>query len=435
MLSKKNNFLLSYASIYKKQRSKAKRRLTDVAYLAKDNFWTENLPTTVGSKLLADFRPGENATVINLLTNQGAILIGKTTMDEFACGGTGLLSSTGIITNPYDSQHIAGGSSSGSAVAVAKGLVSFALGSDTGGSVRQPAAYCGVVGFKPSSGLVSRYGLVPMSSSLDTVGILAESMLATQTAFSIISRPDPADLLTITSTQISVKAIPFVSTKKIAVLRGIEKYLSSEFAKLYQKAINVLKRKNYQLKEIEIPREIRENLQLCYLIICSSELASHLNSCQGITYGQKVNDTENIGEKVCQLRTEYLGKSVRQRLLLGSYFLQNKADCERAYNFRQKVKNWADKIFHKYDFLLLPSPNSEAPKVEHSTFFFIGSEVHWSDNLLLLASLGGFPSLSLPIGFVNKLPVSININAAYRQDKLLLQLGELIEKELKIKNV
>jgi len=325
---------------------------------------------------LADFRPGENATVINLLTNEGAILIGKTAMDEFACGGTGLLSSTGIITNPYDSQHIAGGSSSGSAVAVAKGLVSFALGSDTGGSVRQPAAYCGVVGFKPSSGLVCRYGLVPMSSSLDTVGILAESMSTTQTVFSIISRPDPTDLLTIASTQISVKAIPFVSAKKIAVLRDIEKYLSSEFAKLYQKAINVLKRKNYQLKEIEIPREIRENLQLCYLIICSSELASHLNSCQGITYGQKVNDTENIGEKVCQLRTEYLGKSVRQRLLLGSYFLQNKADCERAYNFRQKVKNWADKIFHKYDFLLFPSPNSEAPKVEHSTFFFIGSEAH-----------------------------------------------------------
>jgi aspartyl-tRNA(Asn)/glutamyl-tRNA(Gln) amidotransferase subunit A len=288
---------------------------------------------------LTDFRPGENATVINLLTNEGAVLRGKSAMDEFACGGTGLLSSSGIVVNPYDPRHIAGGSSSGSAVAVAKRLVSFALGSDTGGSVRQPAAYCGVVGFKPSSGLVSRYGLVPMSSSLDTVGILAESMFTTQTVFSIISRPDPADLLTIASTQISVKTVPFISTKKVAVLRGMEKYLSPEFTKLYQKTIDIFKKKNYQVKEIEIPREIKENLQLCYLIICSSELASHLNSCQGITYGQKVNDTENIGEKICQLRTEYLGKSVRQRLLLGSYFLQNKKDCEHAYNFRQKVKN------------------------------------------------------------------------------------------------
>jgi aspartyl-tRNA(Asn)/glutamyl-tRNA(Gln) amidotransferase subunit A len=334
------------------------------------------LPTTASSNFLADFRPGENATVINLLTNEGAILTGKTAMDEFACGGTGLLSNTGAIVNPYDSQHITGGSSSGSAVAVAKGSVSFALGSDTGGSVRQPAAYCGVFGFKPSSGSVSRYGLIPMASSLDAVGILANSMSTTQTVFSIISQPDSADLLTVSSAQVSIKPVCFASAKKIAVLKGIEKYLSSEFSKLYQKTIDIFKRKSYQVKEIEIPHEIRENLQLCYLIICSSELASHLNSCQGITYGQKVNDTENISEKVCRLRTECLGKSVRQRLLLGSYFLQKKKDCEHAYRFRQKVKNWANKVFHKYDFLLFPSPNSEAPKVEHSTFFFIGSEAH-----------------------------------------------------------
>ncbi|CAJ0747562.1 3380_t:CDS:2 [Entrophospora sp. SA101] len=321
------------------------------------------------SNFLLDFVPGENATVIQLLAKEGAIFQGKTAMDEFACGGTGLLANTGIITNPHNPRHITGGSSSGSAEAVARGLVSFALGSDTGGSVRQPAAYCGIIGFKPSYGLVSRYGLIPMASSLDTVGILANSVATTKEVFAVIAQPDPNDLLTIAAEQARIK--PVSLTKKIAVLKGIEKHLAPEFARLYQNTIAILKGKNYQVKTIEIPLEIRDNLQLCYLIICSSELASHLNSCQGITYGQKVNSAKNIGEKVGQMRTEYLGKSVRQRLLLGSYFLQNK----------------------------------QAPKIEHSTFFFTGSETHWSDNLLLLASLGGFPSLSLPIGLVNELSV------------------------------
>jgi len=286
-----------------------------------------------------DFTPGENATVIKLLAKEGAILKGKTAMDEFACGGTGLLANTGTITNPHHSQHITGGSSSGSAAAVAKGLVSFALGSDTGGSVRQPAAYCGIVGFKPSYGLVSRYGLIPMSSSLDTVAILANAVATAEKVFSLIAQPDPNDLLTIAAKQNKVKPIVFSSTKKIAILKEIEKFLSPEFAKLYQKTLDILKQQDYQIKTIEIPSEIRENLQLCYLIICSSELASHLNSCQGITYGRKINYAKNVGEKVCQIRNENLGKSVRQRLMLGSYFLQNKKDCERAYFFRQKVKD------------------------------------------------------------------------------------------------
>ena len=422
-----NNFIVSHTSYKKKL--KAKGKLENIAYLVKDNFWTEKLPTTASSSFLVDFRPGENATVIKLLAKEGAVLKGKTAMDEFACGGTGLLANTGIITNPYNFQHITGGSSSGSAAAVAKNLVSFALGSDTGGSVRQPAAYCGIVGFKPSSGLISRYGLIPMASALDTVGILANSVTTAEKVFSVISQPDPNDLLTIAAEQSKIKPIAFYAAKKVAIVKGIEKFLSPQFAELYQKTINSLKKNNYQIKIIEIPSEIRENLQLCYLIICSSELVSHLNSCQGVTYGQKVNDAVSVGEKMCQIRTEYLGKSVRQRLLLGSYFLQNKKDCEQAYLFRQKIKNWADKVFHKHDFLLFPSPNSEAPKIEHSTFFFTGSEAHWSDNLLLLASLGGFSSLSLPIGFVNGLPVSININATYKQDRLLLQLAKLMEKQ------
>ncbi|CAI2161761.1 1321_t:CDS:2 [Funneliformis geosporum] len=346
-----------------------------------------------------------------LLAKKKFELFGKTAMDEFACGGTGLLANTGIITNPYNSQHITGGSSSGSAVAIVKKLVPFALGSDTGDSVRQPAAYCGVIGFKPSQGLISRFGLIPMASSLDTVGILTDSITTTKEVFLIISQPDPQDLLTIASQKNKIKLVPFSSTKKIAILKGIEKYLSAEFAKLYHKVINLLKAKKYQFETIQIPPEISENLQLAYLIICSSELVSHLNACQGIAFGKKEDDAGDIKQKVQQVRNNYLGKSVHQRLMLGSYFLQNKKDYVYTHFFRQKVQKWVEKNFSKYDFLLFPSPNSEAPKIEHTNF-------------------AGIPSLSLPIGFVNELPVSININGSFGKDKEVLALAQLLEKEI-----
>ena len=420
-----------------KNNLKQKNELIGLTYLAKDNFWTKDLPTTASSNFLTEFIVGEEATVIKLLAKKKAVLEKKTVLDEFACGGTGLLANSGPVTNPYNSKHITGGSSSGSALAVAQKLVSFALGSDTGGSIRQPAAYCGIVGFKPSAGLISRYGLIPLASTLDTVGILANSVSTGQKVFLAIAQTDPNDLLTISSKQLKVKPINFSSARKIAVLEKIEKYLSPEFAKLYQKVITILKQKKYQIETIKIPSQIKENLQLAYLIICSSELVSHLNACQGVTFGLKKKQVDpsnyKIEHQIQQNRTKYLGKSVRQRLLLGGCFLQNKNDCERAYLFRQKVENWSRKIFQKHAFLLFPSPNSEAPKVDQSTLFFTGSQTHWSDNLLLIANFGGFPSLSLPIGLVNGLPVSININTAYKQDNLLFKLAKLIENEISLK--
>lgn len=247
-----------------------------------------------------------------------------------ACGGVGLHANTGPIFNPCDSFRLIGGSSSGSAGVVAKRLVSFALGSDTGGSIRHPAAYCGVVGFKPSAGLVSRFGLLPAASSMDNVGILANSVFTLQKVFPVIAQPDANDLLTI-SQKSRQQQFPF-SSKKIAVLKGIKKYLSPSLAQLYQKVLTILKKKGYQIEIIEIPRNIRENFQICYMIICFSELVSHLNSLQGVTYGIKKNLTIN------RKRREYLGKVVQQRLLIGAYFLQNQEILASAYSWRQKIK-------------------------------------------------------------------------------------------------
>jgi aspartyl-tRNA(Asn)/glutamyl-tRNA(Gln) amidotransferase subunit A len=394
----------------------------ELKYFAKDNFWTSGLPTTASSSFLTDFLPGQNATVIKLLNKKKFILFGKTVLDEFACGGIGLYANTGPIFNPHNSSHVVGGSSSGSAVAVVEGAVPFALGSDTGGSVRHPAAYCGVIGFKPSHCLVSRFGLLPLAASMDNVGILANSVSTAEKVFSVIAQPDVNDLLTIAQKNSKFKLSP--STKKLAILKGIEKYLPSSFAELYQKTLEILKKKGYQIEVVEIPRNIRENLQLCYMTICFSELVSHLNSLQGVTYGVKENAA------ISQKRSKHLGKVVQQRLLIGAYFLQNKEILSSVYSWRQKVKKWTSQLFRKYNFLIFPSTNSPAPKIDESTFVSLGSKTHWSDNLLLLANFAGLPSLSLPIGFSDGLPVSINLNSEIGNDKEVLKVAKLLEEEI-----
>ena len=252
--------------------------------------------------------------------------MGKTNLDEFACGGSGLLANKGVLVNPHNSQHIVGGSSSGSTVVVAQNLVPFALGSDTGGSVRCPAAYCGIVGFKPSYGLISRYGLIPLSSSLDTVGILASRVETIKKIFSILAKKDPRDLLTTTKK----KRIEFSKeTKKIAVIEGLEENLEKSFKDLYQQTLNILKKEGYGIEKVKLAKELRENLQLTYLIISCSELLSHLNSLQGITFGTK--ESSPIFKK----RNAFLGKEVKKRLLLGAYFLENLEYLDKARRFSE----------------------------------------------------------------------------------------------------
>jgi aspartyl-tRNA(Asn)/glutamyl-tRNA(Gln) amidotransferase subunit A len=209
---------------------------------------------------------------------------------------------------------------------VAKKLVPFALGHDTGDSIRRPASYCGVAGFKPSYGLLSRSGIIPMASSLDTVGILAQRTSDVKSIFSVISQKDPHDLLTEARRNKKLSR----PKNKVAIVAGIEKHLPKKLGNLYH---NVVEKLGYDVEKITIPKRIREHLQITYLILCSSELVSHLNSLQGITYG--VSDNINITKK----RGKYLGEIVKQRLLIGAYFLENQELFVKA----QKVRHLVDK--------------------------------------------------------------------------------------------
>jgi aspartyl-tRNA(Asn)/glutamyl-tRNA(Gln) amidotransferase subunit A len=398
-------------------------------FFAKDNFWTKDFFTTASSDFLNNFELHTEATVIKLLKKKGFVCLGKTDLDEFACGGTGLLSKNGILVNPHNSKNIVGGSSSGSSVAVAKGLVDFALGSDTGGSVRCPASYCGVVGFKPSYGLISRYGLIPLSSSLDTVGILAKDVAITKKIFSIINKKDPRDLLTFAKKKLTKEKKHFELTKKIAIIDGLEKHLEKNLRELYNEKLKFLQKEGYLIEKVKLPKKIRDNLQLTYLIISCSELLSHLNSLQGITYGSKEKKSS-----IKENRASYLGKEIKKRLLMGAYFLENSHYLEIARKIRSLTNVWVKKVFSKHEFLLFPSMNGPAPEIEKISSSFAGSEiVHWSDNLLLLANFSGIPSLSLPIGFVKDLPISININSSYKNDEKVLELADKLEKSTNTK--
>ncbi|CAG8577192.1 7685_t:CDS:10, partial [Ambispora gerdemannii] len=232
-----------------------------------------------------DFLPNQNSFVVELLEREKKVLLGKSVLDEFACGGTGLYAATGAIFNPHNPSCVVGGSSSGSAWVVTKDLVPFALGHDTGDSIRRPASYCGIVGFKPSYGLVSRAGVIPMASSLDTVGILAQKTKDIDSLFTTISQKDPHDLLTEAQ-----RGKIFPSKKnKVAIVTDIEKHLPIGLSDLYHNAIEKLQKLGYTVEKINIPKKIREHLQITYLILCSSELVSHLNSLQGVTYGVREN--------------------------------------------------------------------------------------------------------------------------------------------------
>jgi aspartyl-tRNA(Asn)/glutamyl-tRNA(Gln) amidotransferase subunit A len=391
-------------------------------FIAKDNFWTKDLPTTASSSFLSSFITAESATVINLLENEDYKLLGKSALDEFACGGTGLFSSRGKIVNPLNSKRLSGGSSSGSAFVVANKIVPFALAHDTGDSVRRPASYCGLIGFKPSYGLISRYGVIPMASSLDTVGIISYDLSLVRKIFKIIAKTDYRDLITLISEKKEAKSIKL---KEIAIIDGIEEFLSKEHLKVYLKVLSLLKN-NYNINKIKIPEKIRENLQITYFILCSSEFVSHLGSLKGITYGeQKFNNiTEN--------RTNSIGKWVKERILIGNYFLKDEKLLLNAKKLRSKTKLWIDNLFNDFGFLLFPLTIGVAPLANKSFKEMSSINIsHWSDNLLLIGNFVGNPSINIPIGEENGMPISINIDSSWKNDEHVLNLADFILNNLK----
>ena len=408
--------------------------LLGIPYAVKDNMLVKDMPCTAGSKILENYIAVYNATVIEKLNKAGAVVLGKTNMDEFAMGSSTENSAFAPTKNPHDTSRVPGGSSGGSAAAVAAGFVPFALGSDPGGSIRQPAAFCGVVGFKPTYGAVSRYGLMAMASSLDQIGPITNTVQDAREVFDVISGRDEMD-----STSIQLEEYARDKDPKDLKIGIPKEYfaegLDPEVKKKVLDAIDVYKKMGAQIKEISI-KHAPYSLAV-YYIIMPSEASSNLARYDGVKYGLRIEDkdTDGLMDMYLKVRGQGFGQEVLRRIMLGTYTLS--AGYYDAYYLKaQKVRNLIeedfDRAFEKVDVIISPTTPTPAFKFGEKTQDPL--QMYLSDIYTVSANLAGLPCISVPVGTVEKdgakLPVGMQIFAPRKRDHFLLDVAEWYEKEV-----
>lgn len=403
--------------------------IAGVPFALKDNILAKGIKATGGSKILSNYIASYDATVTKKLKENGGVIIGKANMDEFAVGSSGEYSAFGPTKNPYNTDYVPGGSSSGPAAVVSDSLATYALGSDTGGSIRLPASFCGVVGFKPSYGMVSRFGLMAMSSSLDQIGPLAKTVEDAQIIFDIIKGNDPHDATTIKD--INEEPIDH----DLSHLRiGLPKeYFNGIDKRIYDRIHEIIKEAEKQgavIQEISLPHT--EYALATYYVIMTAELSSNLSRYDGIKYGYSDNEAKNIFDVYLQSREKGFGKEVRRRIMLGTYVLSAgyyDAYYLRAQKVRTLIKRDFDEAFKNVDIILTPSsptlPFKIGEKMKDPLTMYL------SDVLTVPLNLAGLPGLSIPCGTIDGLPTSLQLIGRKFKDDELLDIGKKFEQLLK----
>ena len=363
--------------------------LAGVPIAIKDNICTKGIKTTCGSKMLENFVPFYNATVIEKLEHADMIVLGKTNMDEFAMGASGETSYFGAVKNPIDNKRIPGGSSAGSAAAVAAGEAIISLGSDTGGSVRQPAAYCGLFGFKPTYGLVSRYGLIAYASSLDQIGPIAKDADDCMAIMDIISGNDLLDSTSLSS-DIKFTNVERIDLSKIRIAIPEQCSEMSSFADKF-KAMGA------SVDYIKIP--FFDYAVAAYYIIAMAEASSNLSRYDGVKYGYKANEYDNLAEMYRKTRSMGFGSEVKKRILLGTFVLSSgyyDAYYKKALKIKSLVESQFKELFESYDFVLTPTTLTSAPKLNELK---TESLRQYTDDIYTVpVNLAGLPAVSFPCG-------------------------------------
>lgn len=396
----------------------------------KDNIITKGLKTTAASKMLGNFTPIYDATVVERLQAHDVIIIGKTNMDEFAMGGSTETSFFGDTHNPWDHTKVPGGSSGGSATTVSAGNSIAALGSDTGGSIRQPASYTGIVGVKPTYGRISRYGLIAFGSSLDQIGPMTRSVEDNAALLNIIAGLDERDLTS------SDKEVPDFASKIGKDIKGMKIGLPKEYLgegideavkAVIQEAVQVLTDLGAVVEEISLPRS---NYGVAaYYIIGSSEASSNLQRFDGIRYGYRADDVKSLEDVYVKTRSEGFGDEVKRRIMLGTYSLSAgsyDAYFKKAAQVRTLIINDFNQVFENYDLIIGPTAPTPA--------YAIGAEVddpttmYMNDILTIPVNLAGLPAMSLPAGFVDGMPVGLQIIAKPFDEETMYQAGAAFEK-------
>lgn len=411
-------------------------KLAGVPIAIKDNICTDGIRTTCASKMLENFIPPYDATVVKMLKEEDAVIIGKTNMDEFAMGSSTENSALRKTKNPWDLKRVPGGSSGGSAAVVAAGIAPVSLGSDTGGSIRQPAAFCGVVGLKPTYGLVSRFGLIAFASSLDQIGPFGKTVTDCALTLEVIAGHDKLDSTSskkelekdyLASLDGSVKGLKIGVPKEF-----FGKGLNDEIEKSVKVAIERLKDMGAEVEDISLP--ITEEGLSAYYIISSAEASSNLARYDGIRYGYRAEDYGNLEELIEKTRTEAFGSEVKRRIMLGTYALSSgyyDAYYNRAQKLRRKIQEQFKETFEKYDLILSPT----SPVLPFLSGEKSGNplEMYLADIYTVNANLAGIPALSMPCGFSSEgLPIGIQIIGPHFGEKKILKAAYALEQELQI---
>ncbi len=384
----------------------------------KDNIAVSGQPLTCGSKMLENVTSPYDATVVERLREAGAVFVGKTNLDEFGMGSSNQDSALGKTYNPWNKDSVPGGSSGGSAVAVASGMVPLAIGTDTGGAGRQPAMFCGVYGYKPTYGLLSRYGLTAYASSLETPGFIAREISWLEKAVEVTAGFDIHDQTTTSDTLFPVKQI-----SKIGVL-SVDDGLSPEMKEAYIEAQDRWKKLGMELKDINLPA--LENAVPSYYTIATAEASANLARFNGIRYGLRPEYAENPEELIRKSRTAGFGDEVKIRILLGTYVLRSGFQDQfyhRAQKIRTLIRQDLDRVFGNFDAILMPVFPTQAFLRGEAGLTHLQQKL--ADKFTVGANLAGYPALSLPSGLKNGLPVGFQLMVPALRDNDLFQLAKI----------
>ena len=420
--------------------------VSGIPFGVKDNFSTKDILSTGSSNTLKDYVPFFDATAVLNLKNKGAVPVSKTVLDELGMGGTGTTGHTGIVHNPWDYRRMTAGSSAGSAASVACGCYPFALGSDTGDSIRKPAAYCGIVGYKPTYGMISRYGLFPFACSLDTVGVLSRSVEDAAIAVDAMKGIDSKDMTSWDSSNINlykslnkdVKGKKLFYIKEIVDINNYEN--PSEELKRhlenFNKTIELCKNLGIEVKEESIDKKLLDAVSSVYVVISCAEATSNMSNLTGISFGPR-GEGQTPFEIMKDHRTKGFSPLIKRRFVIGSYVLQNENQEKyfmNAKRVRRLIVDKMNEMFSKYDGLILPVGSGSAKYIENSKNKLSSSNSILEDHLQI-GNFGGFPSITIPNGFVNNLPVGVNITGAVKDDINVLNIAYALESNMDYKNM
>ncbi len=392
----------------------------------KDNISTKDLKTTCASKILENYVPVYDANVIEKIKEKNMIIIGKTNMDEFAMGGTGETSYFGPTLNPLDNTLVPGGSSSGSAAAVAAGLAPLSLGSDTGGSIREPAAFCGLVGLNPTYGRVSRYGLVAFGSSLDQIGPITRTVEENAYLFEVINGWSEDDFTSSKTPAYQVTDFKLKKQLKIAIPKFcIGETINEEIVGVFKETLEKIKKNGHEIEYVEIPF-MKYAIPL-YQVIALAEASSNLLRFDGVKYGYQPDNYKDYDDLLTKTRTIGFGPEVKRRIMVGTYLLSSEnvdVYYKKALQVRQELTDEIIKTFKNYDLILTPSTVS--------TGLLLGekrdpNETFLQDLLAIPFSMSGHPSLSMPIAKINQRPIGMQIVAPYFDEETIYNFAHELE--------